>query len=346
MKTIVTWNGGVRLEERPEPTVKEHPKRVLVKVSYSSISAGTELGLLANPSVPNGFALGYSAAGTVLEVGSAVEGLKPGDFVACYGGPYVYHAELLSVPEMLCVKLSGPESMPTAAFVGLGSVAVHSTRRLARQFGETVWVAGLGVLGQLIAQLGTRANYRVFATDMKDERLQLAADCGINDVCRADDPQLAERIAAYTDGHGFDSIALCAHATASALVESHMQHLAFRGTFALVGNVPIQFSRDLFFAKEADFVIARAAGPGRYDRQYEEECIDYPKSYVRWTEGRNMQEFVRNVENGSLHIRKMLTHEFALDDVVEAYELLKREASSALGVLIRYDQSPHTPLNL
>lgn len=337
MKTIVTCQGKVRLEDRPEPSVKEHPKRVLVKVIYSSISPGTELGLLANPAIPDGFALGYSAAGTVLEVGSAVEGLKPGDFVACYGGPYVYHAEVLSVPEMLCAKLSGPESMPTASFVGLGSVAVHSTRRLARQFGETVWVAGLGVLGLLIAQLGDRANYRVFATDMKDERLQLAAACGISDVHRADDPLLAERIAAYTEGHGFDSIALCAHATSSQLIESCMQHLAFRGTFALIGNVPIQFSRDLFFAKEADFVIARGGGPGRYDRQYEEEGLDYPKSYVRWTEGRNMQEFVRNVENGRLAIRPMITHEFALDDAVEAYEVLKREASSALGVLIRYD---------
>ncbi|GAB2694590.1 hypothetical protein GCM10027018_12660 [Paenibacillus thermoaerophilus] len=324
------------MEERPEPSVTEHPRRVQVKVSYSLISPGTELGLLANPAVPDGFALGYSAAGVVQEVGSAVEGFKPGDYVACYGGPYVYHAETLSVPEMLCVKLSGPELLREAAFVGLGSVAVHSVRRLSRQFGETVWVAGLGVLGLLIAQLGDRANYRVFATDMKDERLQLAKACGVEDAYRADDPQLAERIRAYTDGHGFDSIALCAHSANPKLIESCMQHLAFRGTFALIGNVPIQFSRDLFFAKEADFVIARGAGPGRYDRQYEEECLDYPKSYVRWTEGRNMQEFIRNVENGRVAIRPMVTHEFALGDAVEAYEMLKREASSALGVLIRY----------
>lgn len=337
MKTIVTSQGGVRLEDRPIPSVGEHPKRVLVKVKYSSISPGTELGLLANPNMPDGFALGYSAAGIVEEIGAAVEGLKPGDCVAIYGGPYVYHAEYLSVPEMLCAKLSGPESLRTASFVGLGSVAVHSTRRLARQFGETVWVAGLGVLGLLIAQLGDRANYRVFATDMKDERLQLASACGVKDVFRADDHELAGRIAAYTEGHGFDSIALVAHATSSKLIETCMAHLAFRGTFALVGNVPIEFSRDLFFAKEADFVIARGAGPGRYDRQYEEDCIDYPKSYVRWTEGRNMLEFVRNVESGRLAIEPMITHEFALGDAVEAYEMLKRDASSAFGVLLRYE---------
>lgn len=336
MKTIVKSGAGVALEVKPVPSVKEHPKRVLVRVLYSSISPGTELGLIGNPNIPDGFALGYSASGVVEEVGEEVTGLVPGDCVACYGGPYVYHAEYLSVPEMLCAKLSGPESLKLTSFVGLGSVAVHSVRRLSRQFGETVWVAGLGVLGLLISQLADRANYRVFATDMKQERLRLAAECGIAEVHNASDPELADQIDRFTGKHGFDSIALCAQTSNSSIIEACMQHLAFRGTFALIGNIPIRFSRDLFFAKEADFVIARGAGPGRYDRSYEEEGHDYPQSYVRWTEGRNMEEFVRNVENGRLVMSPMVTHEIALSEATEAYASLRQDVSQALGVVIRY----------
>ncbi|MGZ9584374.1 zinc-dependent alcohol dehydrogenase [Paenibacillus marinisediminis] len=336
MKQIVVKQHQAVLEETDAPFLADHhPLRVLVKIKYSCISPGTELNLIHHSNVPDGFKLGYSASGEVIETGSKVTDLKPGDLVACYGGPYVYHAEQLSVPRQLCVKLSTREAMREAALVGLGSVSIHSVRRLSMQFGETVWVVGLGLLGQLIAQVCQQANYQVFATDMNPARIKLAADLGI-DACLASDEQVEERIRQFTGGHGFDSIALVAHSTSSKIIEACMQKLAFRGKFALVGNVPIEFSRELFFQKEADFFIARAAGPGRYDEQYEDQGIDYPRSYVRWTEGRNMAEYVRQVEKGRLRIEPLITDEYDINDAPAAYRALKEDVSHALGVLIRY----------
>ncbi|ALS29074.1 zinc-binding dehydrogenase [Paenibacillus sp. 32O-W] len=336
MKQIVVKRRAAVLEEAEKPVLSDNPFRVLVKVKYSSISPGTELNIIQHADVPDGFKLGYSASGIVTEVGSGVTDLAPGDFVACYGAPYVFHAEQLSVPRQLCAKLSSEARLREAAFVGLGSVAIHSVRRMSLQFGETVWVVGLGLLGQLIGQLCHQANYRVFATDMNPARVELARACGM-EAYPADDGQLDERIGQFTEGHGFDAISLVAHSSNSKIIESTMEKLAFRGKYALVGNVPIAFPRELFFQKEADFIIARAAGPGRYDAQYEDQGIDYPKSYVRWTEGRNMAEFVRQLETGRLDIGRLITDEFSIREAPEAYKALQRDASQSLGVLLRYD---------
>jgi len=335
MKKIVVSQQKAVLAEAERPTL-DNPRRVIVKVHYSSISPGTELGLIRNPAIPDGFHLGYSASGEVVEVGSAVTKVKEGDFVACYGGPYVYHAEMLSVPEQLCVRLDGPERLREAAFVGLASVGIHSVRRMNRQFGETVWVVGLGLLGLMIAQLCEACNYNVIATDMNPDRCELARKCGVPQSYRADDPELNAIMNAVTEGAGFDAIALCAHSSNPNLIEQCMEKLAFRGTFEVVGNVPVQVSRELFFQKEADLVIARAAGPGRYDARYEDEGIDYPRSYVRWTEGRNMQEYVRLIQKGALKLRSAITHEYAIEDAPAAYEALEKNPGAALGVLIRY----------
>jgi len=338
MKKIVVMGGRAALVEDRAPALADgNAHRVIVRVHYSSISPGTELGLIHNPQIPDGFQLGYSASGQVTEVGEAVTKVRPGDWVACYGGPYVYHAEALSVPEQLVVKLSSDLLLRESAYVGLGSVAVHSVRRMGLQFGETVWVVGLGLLGLLIAQLCRNANYRVFATDMNPGRCELARSIGIENVYAASDPDLDAHIDAFTEGHGFDSISLCAHSSHSGLIEQTMAKLAFRGRYTLVGNVPIAFPRELFFQKEGDFVIARGAGPGRYDPQYENDCVDYPKSYVRWTEGRNMQEFIRQAEQGLLELGKLTTHVFPVARSEEAYGVLEREAGSALGVLLDYE---------
>ncbi len=337
MKQIVVKQKAAILEEAEAPQITEdHPYRVLVKVKYSSISPGTELNLIHNIDVPDGFKLGYSASGQVVSVGAKITDLKPGDLVACYGGPYVYHAEQLSVPRQLCVKLSSEEKLREAAFVGLSSVAIHSVRRMGLQFGETVWIVGLGLLGQLMAQLCKQANYRVFGTDMDPARVAAVKASGI-EAYLANDPKLDQQIDLFTEGHGFDSISLVAHSSSSKIITTSMEKLAFRGKFVLVGNVPIEFPRELFFQKEADFLIARAAGPGRYDEQYEDRNIDYPKSYIRWTEGRNMAEFVRQIEEGILQVNSLITQEYSIHEAPNAYLAMNKNIGESLGVLLRYD---------
>jgi predicted dehydrogenase len=84
--------------------------------------------------------------------------------------------------------------------------------------------------------------------------------------------------------------------------------------------------------------MSRAYGPGSYDPEYEERGHDYPIAYVRWTEKRNMEEFLRLVSVGKADLKSLITHEFSLEDAPDAYEVIKDPASNSLGVLLRYPQ--------
>jgi predicted dehydrogenase len=103
----------------------------------------------------------------------------------------------------------------------------------------------------------------------------------------------------------------------------------------VVGDVPIESPRTPLFAKELRLVVSRSYGPGRYDPVYEEGGIDYPAGYVRWTEGRNLEEVLRLMAVGSLHPERLTTHRFTLDDAARAYGLLGGSEPS-LGIVLEY----------
>lgn len=338
MKAVVTYGGEVHLHEMASPLLL--PKSVRVKTLYSAISPGTELNLISIPTITNPFPLGYSAVGIVEEVGEEVSEIKPGDRVACYGGPYVFHGETLSVPETLCAKLPEGVSLKEAAFVGMGSVAIHGMRKAELQFGESVLVLGLGILGQIAYQVGVQASYQVIGADLLSERVRLAREGtkepngNVVDLQQEGEGALSDLLHQVTGGAGVDAVVITAHSMNRSLIDDALKWVRFRGKIVIVGNMKIAFEREAFFQKEADLLIARAAGPGRYDPHYEREAIDYPLGYIRWTEGRNMRELIRLLHEGRIKLSHLITHEFPFHEAPSAYPIMKKEHS--LGVLLRY----------
>ena len=106
----------------------------------------------------------------------------------------------------------------------------------------------------------------------------------------------------------------------------------------IVGAVELNFPWQEMYAKEIQLLMSRAYGPGSYDTDYEERGRDYPIAYVRWTEKRNMEEFLRLIAEGRLDLQSLITHEFSLEDAPLAYQTIKDSSSSSLGVLLRYPQ--------
>jgi NADPH:quinone reductase-like Zn-dependent oxidoreductase len=96
--------------------------------------------------------LGYSAAGEVVEVGSAVSGLRVGQLVATGGAGKANHAEFQAVPGLLCAAV--PDAVPAqdAAFATVASIALHGLRLADAGPGSKVVVIGLGLVGQLAAR--------------------------------------------------------------------------------------------------------------------------------------------------------------------------------------------------
>ena len=95
--------------------------------------------------------------------------------------------------------------------------------------------------------------------------------------------------------------------------------------------------RDQYYKKEVDFRLSCSYGPGRYDPVYEEQGVDYPFGYVRWTEQRNMAAFLQLVAEGKVTPGKLVTHRFKFDEALDAYQvLLGIKKEPYLGIVLEY----------
>lgn len=374
MKQVLAKGGAVVVEEVPPPAVE--PGTVLVRVSFSCISVGTELSGIKVAETPlwkravrdpakvkravemvatqglkqtravvegrlaAGTSLGYSAAGTVVEAGEGVTDLHPGDRVACAGAGIANHAEVIRVPRNLVVPVPDDVTLSAASVVTLGAIALQGVRRAAPTLGETFVVLGLGVLGQLTVQLLKADGCRVIATDLQRDRVELArrlgADLGIDPT----DGSPEEEVARVTGGIGADGVIITAATSSDVVVSTAFKMCRKKGRVVLVGDVGLNLDRGDFYAKELDFLISTSYGPGRYDRRYEEEGLDYPIGHVRWTENRNMSEVVRLLATGALSMDSLVQGTYDVADAPSAYEALKDEQQRPLVVLLRYPDDP------
>jgi predicted dehydrogenase/threonine dehydrogenase-like Zn-dependent dehydrogenase len=353
------------VDEVPDPVVTAH--HVIVRPHYSLISSGTEtasihrggaLGAVAeNPSYIGKIldvmksegpvrttrevlakfseyaVLGYSGAGVVIEKHSTVPDVEVGDRVA-YGGEGTGHAEAILVGRNLVAKI--PDSVPFehACFTTLGSIALNAVRIANISLGEKVAVIGLGLVGQLIAQLGRLQGGFIVATDLKADRVALARQLGA-DAALLGGGQFAQEVSSLTGGIGVDCAIIAAAAKSDAPCRLAVEICRDRGRIVDVGAVELNFPWYESYLKEIQVYMARAYGPGSYDASYEHQGRDYPLPYVRWTEKRNMEEFLRLAQE-RLHIEGLITHRFPLDDAPKAYDVIMDSSQNSLAVLLKY----------
>ncbi|WP_227013774.1 zinc-dependent alcohol dehydrogenase [Paenibacillus psychroresistens] len=307
---------------------------VLIETCYSAISSGTEL-LLKNRMTEHPISLGYSAMGIVQEIGEGITHVSIGQRVACYGAPYVRHAEILAVPRHLVVPLPDECNSQEAAFVGLGAIAIHALRQADLRFGESVVVVGLGILGQIASQIAEASGYRLIGFDLLEERCaKLSEACTA--IVYSHEQDVRSAIDSISQQQGADAVIICANGANAGIIDQALGWIRDKGKIVIVGDVKMDFDRELMFAKEAQVLISRAGGPGRYDSSYESKGNDYPISYVRWTEGRNMAEFIRLLAEKRISIEMLISHKMTLSSMTEAYELLHESPQDVLGVLVDY----------
>ncbi|WP_010094791.1 zinc-dependent alcohol dehydrogenase [Ornithinibacillus scapharcae] len=331
MKKIVAQHKQVRIVEDEIPQVK--PSYILVKTIYSAISPGTEL-LIIEASEENPITLGYNAMGIVVECGEGITDVKKGDLVACYGAPYVQHAEYLLIPKTLYAKVPDHVEPKEAALVGLGAIAIHALRIADLQFGETAVVVGLGVLGQMIAKIADAAAYNVIACDISTERAGMLTEQNIKSFSSIE--QMESEINVQTNGNGADVVILCAGGKRSPLTKECLKWVRNKGKVVIVGDVEPDFPRELMFSKEAQILISRAGGPGRYDKVYEQQAVDYPYGFVRWTEGRNIAEYIRLISEERIDVRPFIGDVISFRDAPGEYEKLRNKQSTVLTKILNY----------
>ncbi len=334
MKAVAVQRGNVLLIDKEKPIPL--PGHVLVKVEYSAISPGTEMIFIRN--VSNRLVeIGYSAVGIVEAVGSEVSDIVSGQRVACYGAPYVQHAEWLSVPANLTAHVPDHVDPKEAAFAGLGAIAIHALRTADLRFGESAAVVGLGILGNLIAQIADAASFRVTGYDMNPQRAQMLAQLGVKHIYSSQE-EMESNLAAAAGKFGVDAVLHCASGPGEVLINRSFSWIRDKGKIVIVGDLSTEYTRSLMFGKEAQVLISRAGGPGRYDINYEKENRDYPIGFVRWTEGRNIAEYIRLLAEQKVTVSPMITHVYGLDQIEEAYTNYRQYSpdSNVIGTLIKF----------
>jgi predicted dehydrogenase/threonine dehydrogenase-like Zn-dependent dehydrogenase len=374
MKQVLIKQGQAVVSEALAPSIEAG--MVLVRLDHSCISAGTELdGMLASGQplwkraleqpervrqvvdllgkqglsttrkmvkrkVFQEIPTGYSAAGKIIEIGDGISDLSVGQRVACAGNQYAFHAEIIRVPRNLVVPLPIGLAFEAASTVTLGAIALQGVRRLTPTLGETFTVIGLGILGQLTAQILRANGCRVIGLDTDAGRSQLAVDSGMDCAIDTGDVNAVKAALRLTGGVGTDGVIVTAATPSDEVISTAFQMCRRKGRVVLVGDVGLDLQRADIYAKELDFLVSTSYGPGRYDASYEEDGHDYPIGYVRWTENRNMVAYLDLLKTKRIDIAPLISSIFPLEKAPEAFRLLESRDQRPMIVLISYPKTP------
>ena len=333
--SVGTEMSGIRASGTPLWKYALQPEKVKQVVSIARSKGLARTRTLVENRVSSSKPSGYSVAGTVIEVGEGIHDLAPGDRVACAGAGYASHAEVVRVPRNLAVALPEGVDFPEASTVTLGAIALQGVRRLQPTLGESFVVVGLGILGQITVQLLRAAGARVIGTDLDPARVRTALELGMDLGLDPEGGPPAEQVKRLTRGVGADGVVVTAATADHGLIATAFRMCRKKGRVVLVGDVGLNIDRSDIYEKELDFLVSTSYGPGRYDRRYEEEGLDYPLAYVRWTETRNMEEYLRLLAEKRVRVAPLLTVRYPLADAPAAYASLAA-SGAPLAVLLEY----------
>ena len=364
-------DGKMSVVETPAPTIKDNT--VIVETIYSVVSAGTERSLasfggknliqkaLERPdqvkkvtekmstdgiltTVESAFGrlkdpmpMGYTAVGRITEIGRGVTDFNVGDIVAEVG--QAYHSEVNRVGKNLIVKV--PEELKDirqAAFSALGGIALEGIHQAEIVPGETVAVIGLGLLGHICARILYAYGCDVIGYDVADKTL---SNTKLKAFINSNDDSAVEITKSLTHGRGVDKVIITAATDSNDPIDLSEAITRDRGIICMIGVTRLNLDRRPFYERELTFKIARSYGPGRYDPAYEEDGYDYPIGYVRFTEGRNIEEFIRLLSTERLDISDLITHIIPFSNAAKAYEMITSnpDHEKYIGVLLQYDNN-------
>jgi 2-desacetyl-2-hydroxyethyl bacteriochlorophyllide A dehydrogenase len=299
---------------------------VLIRTFYSVISAGTELAKLTGlQKVQYPFIPGNRAVGEVIEVGSDVKNFAPGDYVFSHI-PHVSHSKATR----FCVKIPEKVELCHASTVGLGLVSMTALRVGQPELGDRAVVVGMGIVGNLCAQLLKNAGVDVIAIDMIDERLQKARQCGISYTVNPQKQDVQSRVMEITDGRGVEFVI---EATGNPrAIDTAYSVTARQGKIILLGSPRGEHKTDVVPLLNS-IHLWREHGSVELEGAHEWRYPLYPDGYTKHSMQRNAEVFFRMMADGRLNIRELITHLLKPSQAAEAFEGLLNHKDEYLGVV-------------
>ncbi|MBK5285218.1 MAG: bi-domain-containing oxidoreductase [Bacteroidia bacterium] len=274
--------------------------------------------------------LGYCNAGEVIAVGDEVTEFFVGDRVATNG----YHAELICVSKNLAAKIPDQLSYDEACFTPIAAVSLQGIRLLEPTFGETFVVIGLGLVGQITAQLLASNGCRVIGLDINDSRISLAASQKIT-AYNSSGAEAINIIKNVTEDTGADGVIITASSTGDEIISQSARMCRKRGRIVLTGVTGLNLKRSDFYEKEISFRVSSSYGPGRYDDEYEIKGNDYPLPFVRWTAKRNFESVLQAMSTGKLNVKPLISEVIPIGDYRKIYDSISN--TNSIASILSYD---------
>ena len=317
------------------------PGELLIETEASAVSPGTELAIYTGvhqwlqdpartwPKFP--FVPGYSAVGSVLEVGADVEGFAPGDRVV-WPGRHADHALVAAPPGGQGVwKIGEGVSTQAAACVVLARFPLTALVRTGDILGSSVAVLGLGMIGQLALRLYSAAGaYPLIGVDPVGFRRERAlAVPGVLTV----DPNAGDVLGALRDAAGGEPPDIVVDATgAPDAVRLAMSAVANGGKVVMVGSPrgiagDVDFYHDLH-GRSLSLIGAHGSALG----------VE-PREKFPYTLERGMRLLRHFAENGKLSLDDLCTHHVHASNLGEIYEGLLGRREEFLGVVLHWRSS-------
>jgi threonine 3-dehydrogenase len=328
MKALIkqTAEPGLAMGELPTPTIGHND--ILIKIGKTAI-CGTDMHIVnwdpwAQRTIHVPMAIGHEYCGTIVEMGSEVRGLAVGDRVSGEGHITCGHcrncragrrhlcrntvgvgvnrqgcfAEYLSLPAVNAFKLPDSISDDVAAILDPFGNAVH-TALAFNMVGEDVLITGAGPIGIMAVAVARFVGARhIVITDVNDYRLDLAAKMGATRVVDVTTESLDDTMSGLQMQEGFDiGLEMSGNPTAFREMLRTMHH---GGSIAMLGIPPEEMAIDW-----TQVIFKGLAIKGIYGREM----------FETWYK-------MANLLQSGVDIAPVITHHFAADDYVAAFETM------------------------
>ena len=302
------------------------PGEVLLRTHASLISAGTELAKLTGlqavefPHVP-----GNRAVGEVLAVGEGVPRVRPGDFVFAHT-PHASHA----LTRGFCIPVPEGIEPRNAASLGLSLVAMTAVRVGRPELGDRAVVFGMGLVGNLCAQLYRLSGAEVVIVDTSPSRLETARRCGLEHTVRAGEDTV-EQVLALTGSRGAEYVI---DASGNPTVMPTACAVARRqGEVILLGSPRAECVTDVtpllnhvHLWREHGTLTLKGAHEWRYPA--------YEDAYSKHSMERNAEAIFRLMQDGRLVLDPLLTHVVPAERAAEAFTGLLDRPDDWVGAVL------------
>lgn len=300
--------------------------QLLVKTDFSAISAGTECAWISgnsnNADQKFPFYPGYSAVGHVVQVGAAVRDFAVGDRVIV---PWSGHRSHVMIPTTRAHRIDDPRvELKDAALVHIGSFPLLGVRRLNLQLGESVMIAGLGILGQIALQAARLSGAApLFGCDFSPERRALALRHGADEVFDPGEPDFIEHVRAAA-GNGVNAVVEVTGKAAA--LQQALKYTAKMGRISLLGctripDCPIDFYRDVHLPGITLLGAHTSNRPARDSR---------PGS---WSEHDDYDTELKFLASGRFDFSSLISRTVAPQECHEVYDMLLHTKNPPMGIV-------------